>query len=227
MHESGRRGGRAGGGPRAEGDGGRGEGRAAADGEVLRAFFAFEPGEALCAEVAEVAARLRARLGPAAEGLRWTRPEGWHVTLRFLGSTEHAQVAELAQRARAALGTREPFALRLGAALAFPARRPRVLALDLEPHEPLRALAAVLERVAVSLGFPPEERPFRPHLTLARAKAGLRRRPDLEGVAAPGRAVQAVREVALLRSETLPEGARYTPLGHFALGATIHPEHHE
>jgi len=202
----------------------------------IRVFFAIELGSDLRAEVAEVVERLRSRARTARQRgrpvqLRWTRPEGWHVTLRFIGSTGADRVhagGDLLEAARDALAGALAFDLRLGTAIGFPVRRPRVLALDPRPHEPFVALAASLECAARRCGFEPAEHAFTPHLTLARTVRGAGRGSGLRALAldevrAPGRAVQHVADVALLRSELTPGGARYTPLERLPLNDSLHP----
>lgn len=197
--------------------------RVASD-ERVRVFFALELAAALREEAGRAADALRERVGAAAGlDVRWTRPEAWHVTLRFLGDIATSRLGELLAAAGEALVALAPFELRLGEGIAFPPRRARVLALDLVPHAPLVAAAAALERVAVDCGFEAEKRAFAPHLTLGRVRRGNLRAGEIPAVAAAGRAVQSVREVALLRSELQRTGARYTPLGRIAFGGNDHP----
>jgi 2'-5' RNA ligase len=161
-----------------------------------------------------VARRLRER--PGGDGVRWVRPEAWHVTLRFLGRIEASRVAPLARRASRELAELRPFALRLGPAELFPTpRRPRVVALGLAPQAPLAELAQALERAVAAEGFAREERPFRAHLTLGRVRE--RSFPAVDGIAAAAEEFE-VEEVVLFRSELLPSGARYTPLERVPLG---------
>ncbi len=110
--------------------------------------------------------------------MRWVRIEGLHLTLRFLGPTldERRPAVEAAMRAAAA-GAR-PFPIRIGGGGAFPSpARPRVLWLGVTTGaEQLAALAGDLATALAAAGWPPEERPFRAHLTLARAD-GVRAGP--------------------------------------------------
>jgi 2'-5' RNA ligase len=110
--------------------------------------------------------------------LKWVRPEGVHVTLKFLGEVPDEREPEL----RAALGR----AVAGGRALrlvvdgfgAFPGfARPRVVWAGLAPDPALEALQHRVEDEFVPLGFPPDNRPFRPHLTLGRAARDARPRP--------------------------------------------------
>jgi 2'-5' RNA ligase len=103
--------------------------------------------------------------------VRWVRMDGLHVTLRFLGPTDPARLEDArAAVAAAAVGVR-PFEVRLAGAGAFPnLGRPRVLWLGL--GRGLAELNALTGRLASALadhGWPHDDRPVRPHLTLARS----------------------------------------------------------
>jgi 2'-5' RNA ligase len=188
----------------------RGEGDAA-----IRAFFAVELDDDARRVAAGVASRLRE--DPGGDGVRWVRPEALHVTLRFLGEIEAAAAAPLARRAAQELATLRPFALHFGPAELFPSpRRPRVVALGLEPAAALVELAAALERAVVAGGFPAEDRPFRAHLTLGRVKG--RSFPSVAALAPPA-AEFAVEQAVLFRSELSSAGSRYQPLERVPLGA--------
>lgn len=109
------------------------------------------------------------RCSIAAPALRWTPPENLHLTLRFLGPTEPDLLARLKERLGA---IRLPgLELALGAPGVFGGARPRVVWLALERGaEEARRLARAVEAACVAAGSEPEPRPFRPHLTLARAR---------------------------------------------------------
>ncbi len=153
-------------------------------------------------------------------GWRWVRPEGIHLTLRFLGEVD----AETDTRCRAVWRERiaghVPFRFRLERLGGFPPRgRPRVLWVGIgavRPEGALQALAGSLESAARLLGFPAESRPFRAHLTLARVRrAGEARMPeDLQIEVDQDVAAD---HVALYRSELHSAGARYTALERYAL----------
>lgn len=182
--------------------------------QAVRAFVALELPEALRREIGELQARLRPRLG----SIRLARPEGAHLTLRFLGDTSPAQVEALREPLARAATACPPCALRVRGLGTFPDRgSPRVLWLGLEPPEAVLELQAACERAAVAAGFPREDRAFTPHLTLGRWRE-RDRRPELPS-ADLGEAP--VRALVLFRSELRPEGSRYTPLARFPLGAAI------
>jgi 2'-5' RNA ligase len=179
----------------------------------MRLFLALE----LPVEVRERLALLQSELRKKSSGWRWVRPESIHLTLRFLGEVDEHREPACRQGWREAVARFGRFRARVEGLGRFPETgRPRVLwvAVRAEPEERLGELASALEGAARSLGFAPETRPFRPHLTLARAH----RRPRFSE---PGEPVPAmslpVEEVVLFRSRLGPGGARYTALSRFPL----------
>ncbi len=187
-------------------------------GALVRSFVALALPEPVRAFCGELAARLARRSG--GEGVRWVRAGAYHVTLRFLGNLSGEQVAELVDRLRQTVASHPPFELGVGAPLLFPpGRRPKVVALSLEPTEPLQTLAACVERAAARVGLEPERRRFHAHLTLGRIRS--RRWPSLEASPAPGIPPWRVEGVVLFRSDLSPDGARYAPMATCPLGAEL------
>jgi len=159
-------------------------------------------------------------------GWRPVRAEGIHLTLRFLGDTDPGIVPGLAE-ALAGVGAASRPAALVGAGWGvFPGpARPRVLWAGLRGDPgPLLDLARRVEEMAVRLGFPRERRPFRAHLTLARARRD--RRPGLPGgpdSRAPEFGPVPVREAVLYRSHLEPAGARYEALARAPVGGEGSP----
>ena len=142
------------------------------------------------------------------------------MTLYFLGDIDPARVPDLARAVARETAGVEPFRLGLGAAHLFPSeRRPRVVALTLQPLQPLEALAGAVARGAAAAGFAAEERPFRAHLTLGRVKRRAAQYLDVTVPDTAGGEACDVTEVVLFRSELQRTGARYTPLERVPLGA--------
>ncbi len=189
--------------------------------QLLRLFVAVDLPE----DVREALDRLQSDLRQRElSGLRWVRPEGVHLTLKFLGETPAGRVAAIeGALATALLGT-EPFRLALGVPGTFGGRRgPRVVWLDITGDvQRLRGLQAAVEGAMVGVGFAPEERQYSPHLTLARVpqppRPGTAERVSraLEAVEPP-RAEFEVREIVLIRSRLQPGGAVYERLAGFPL----------
>ena len=145
--------------------------------EEPRLFVAVPISEPARAAVAAVVERIRAG-EPEGRGVRWVRLDGLHLTLRFLGPTPESRVTDVAAAVAAAAIGVTPFAIRIAGADAFPpVGRPRTLWLDLDRGvDELAALATRLDDALVTAGWERERRPFRAHLTLARAD-GVRAGP--------------------------------------------------
>lgn len=115
------------------------------------------------------------------EGLRAVRPEGVHLTLKFLGDVPESRVDEIGHAVSETAAGHRQFEVSTGGFGAFPnTRRPQVLWIGISGRlEPLMGLQADVDAALGALGFPTETRPFHPHLTLARLDrrmpAGARR----------------------------------------------------
>jgi RNA 2',3'-cyclic 3'-phosphodiesterase len=188
-----------------------------------RLFVALEPPDAVRRRLAALAAELRRAAGRAADGVRWVAPENVHLTLQFLGAVPAERVAAVEAAVAAAAAGARPLTLEVKGAGGFPnARRPRVIWLGLGGDEaPLVALVADLGRRLAPLGFPPEARPFSPHLTMGRSReprgaAGLGGALAATAVATgvPWRAT----EVVIVESHLSPKGPRYEAIARAALG---------
>jgi 2'-5' RNA ligase len=181
--------------------------------ERWRCFVAVPIGERLRAELAAAADHWRPR--PDLEGLRWTDPAGWHVTLAFLGSVDASAVPELAARLEP-IRDHAPMRLATGGLGAFPSRR-RARVAWYGIADPDRRLAQLGEDVARALGLDTGA-PFRGHVTLARArKDPIDLRPWLASASAPDGEL-AVERVELMRSHTGRGPARYETLATMRLG---------
>jgi 2'-5' RNA ligase len=151
--------------------------------------------------------------------LRPVRDDALHVTLAFLGHRPLDDIDPAREALRAAAPGEDPFDLALGAPLWLAPRRPHVLTVEVVDRT--GALFALQERVvealADALGYEPERRRFRPHVTVARVRRGARPRqrglPDAPEAAFPGEAL------TLYRSYLGGGPARYEPLERVALPA--------
>lgn len=103
------------------------------------------------------------------EGVRWEQSEKFHITLKFLGDTK----ADGAQKLQSALNTIEipSFSIALSGLGYFPrGRQPRVLWAGVKKNDPLQKLHSEIENKCTDLGFDPENRSFKPHITIGRVK---------------------------------------------------------
>jgi RNA 2',3'-cyclic 3'-phosphodiesterase len=180
------------------------------DAPKIRAFVAFELDERLRAAIAALQDRFR-----ALAGLRLVRPEGVHLTLRFLGWSTRPQLEAIVPRVAAAAEACAPFEARVAGLGTFPERgAPRVLWLGVALPPEVLELQRACERAARDAGFEAEERAFAPHLTLGRFRERVKH-PRLDAVdLGPTR----IETLVLFRSVPQRDGAVYTPLVRMALG---------
>ena len=180
----------------------------------MRAFIAIDLSPDVRAALAEAQDRFR-KLSPEA---RWTRPEGIHLTLKFLGEISDAQTKQVVDTLEH-LEPFDPFAVEVKGFGFFPgAERPRVFWAGVEAPAALAALAAKIERAMERIGFAREDRAFSPHLTLARFSVP-RPQPSLQAaVAAQGADSMGKFEAAdffLFESKLSPQGAQYRKVRRF------------
>lgn len=179
----------------------------------MRLFIGIPLADVVRAEVAATVAELQR----GGEDLRWPAPEAWHITLQFLGNADAKQLECL----KASLGeVRSPPApVQLGALGAF--ERAGVVFVDVEVRPELAALQQKVIAATAKCGFVPEDRPFHPHITLARAK-GRRRLRDIPAPRSrhenpPRFTLFEAREFLLYESFTGQGGSRYEVRARFAL----------
>ena len=190
-----------------------------------RIFIAAPLPDEASAVVAGLVERVRADGVPGGgRDVRWVRLDGLHLTLRFLGPTLDDRVGAARDAVRESAAAGQPFAVTLGGAGTFPTGgRPRAIWLGVRRgEEELANLAAQLDRALVDRGWPPETRPFRAHLTLARADgvpAGARIGARLEAAAASLELAFRVERIGLFESLTGAGPARYESLEFAVLGS--------
>lgn len=175
-------------------------------GEIFRLFVALW----LPAPLARAALVRLEELRPGSRLVRWVRPDQLHLTLKFLGETPAAKLPAIEAALRVVASSASPVTMGLAEGGVFPpAGPPRVLWLGLTPREELVALAGRVEKALAPLGFPPERRPFAPHLTLGRAEPGAVFDRALLGrgfALTPER----IEKLSLVKSELRPGGSIYT-----------------
>ena len=179
----------------------------------MRLFVAVDvPDELRDAIESDVVGALRDRV----PGARWTRPEGRHLTLKFLGNVVDERVTAIGGALRASAAEHASFEASFGEVGGFPnLRRPRVLWIGVvEGAGQLGALARSVESSLEPLGFACEDRPFTGHLTLARFQRP--RIVEVPSVAVPLERFP-VKEVVLFQSRLHPKGARYEVVHRFPL----------
>ncbi|MGD0682664.1 MAG: RNA 2',3'-cyclic phosphodiesterase [Terracidiphilus sp.] len=168
----------------------------------MRLFIGIPLAAAVIDELRAASSRLRS----SADGLRWTAPESWHVTLQFLGSTSPEQYTCVVDRLRALQSPPVPVCLeeldcfeRAGVFIARVRLTPELI--SLQEH---------VTTATQPCGFVPETRSFQPHITLARSKG----RHNLDQLKAkirrPSNFTRFIaREFLLYESFLSPAGSRY------------------
>jgi len=163
---------------------------------------------------------------------RWVRPESLHVTLKFIGE-KPVETVEQIEHVLSAVGS-ESFDLTFRGYGFFPTlKAARVFWIGTEAGSPLTTLATLVDEATFALGIAKEDRPFSPHLTLARGGGrsgapGWRRGDEsnknfkylqekLAALPAPEFGTMTAREFFLYKSQLMQGGARYTKIARFAL----------
>jgi RNA 2',3'-cyclic 3'-phosphodiesterase len=171
---------------------------------MMRVFVAVTPPPEALDELSSATAEMRS----ARPELRWTRPDQWHLTLAFLGEVDDQARADLSVRLGRAAAGHPPMRLALHGAGRF---GNRVLwtrvAGDLVA---LRGLAVSVRAAARRAGVALEDRPYRPHLTLARGREGTDLRPVVDALAGFAGHTWTADELHLVRSH-LGAGPERTP----------------
>lgn len=183
----------------------------------MRAFVAIPFSDAVKSSIADELSALRRDDAD----VRWVNPEQTHVTLRFLGSVERSSVAALSVALQDAAARSSRFPLALNGTGAFPSfSRPRVLWIGVRPHPGLGSVHARVRDALATVGIDPEDRPFRPHVTVGRVRRGREAGAGLidKFFALPFEARCDVEDIALVESVLGPGGARHRDLARFALG---------
>jgi 2'-5' RNA ligase len=184
---------------------------------------------------------IRGRISRFLEGVqgfaadaRWVRPESLHITLKFIGEQTPERVEAIAERLRRVKGGE--FEIRSGGYGFFPtAKAPRVFWIGIHAGPQLAELAGSIDVATAELGIPREDRPYSPHLTLARA-GGRSGSPKWRKGDAPNTTfavlekrlaamgeidfgTMTAREFILYQSQLSPKGSQYTKLQRFSLKA--------
>jgi 2'-5' RNA ligase len=169
---------------------------------------------------------------PFAPDARWVKPESMHVTLKFIGEQPDSALESIKQ----ALGQVSSVGVKIDFRSYgfFPTpESARVFWLGMEAGPELAAIAATVDQNLSQIGVPKEDRPFSPHLTLARSAGGSgsprhnkNDRPNrvfqilqnrLATLPTPEFGTMTSREFFLYQSQLSPKGSKYTKLEKFEL----------
>ena len=187
----------------------------------IRAFLAIDPPE----NILQAMSRLQEKLKREISGrISWTKPQGQHLTLKFFGDISSEDVKNICSAVQNRVASGQSFNLKIEKLGVFPdARRPRVLWCGVTGDtEKLSIFQKQLDSDFAGIGFPAEDRPFHAHLTLGRIK-------DSRGLTGINEALIKYSafaaeefnctELILFQSRLTPQGAIYTKLAEFFLGA--------
>ena len=179
----------------------------------MRCFIAIDIPEDVRAALADLQKELAGRVDIHKGDVKWTEPEGMHLTLKFLGEVPEAVIPRIADAVREIAADWGPFRIGVGGIGAFPSlRRPRVVWAGVHlGSAALIELAGAVEDALIALEFPQDERPFSAHLTLGRVKspddAGAL--PSLLRAHADDRfGEMTLTELVVFRSDLSPHGAQ-------------------
>jgi len=164
----------------------------------------------------ELLADLQGKMRPLGADVRWVAVSSIHLTLKFLGEIDPARVPQLVESLKNFSAGVLPFKLSLRGLGGFPnLRSPRVIWCGVEGEtDNLLLLQERVEKACADLGFPPENRPFHPHLTLGRVqgKRNLQQLLDYIKIASAFELGFDADRFHLYKSVLTPRGAIYTIL---------------
>src|SRR5262245_24510458 len=144
----------------------------------VRAFIAVPVDAHVINQIAELQQVLREKLSP--DSVRWVRPEQLHLTLRFFGNIPSNRLPDIEAATRTACAATAEFELAAQGVACFPdTRAPRVVWVGISGGEQMVQLQRAVIVHTRAFGAPPEERPFRPHLTIGRIKQPRRELNEL------------------------------------------------
>jgi len=187
----------------------------------IRSFLAFE----LPVEIREQIRVISKELKKTALPVRWVKADNIHLTILFLGSVDEDTIDDIEEKANLVVKGFSAFRIRLNAVGVFPHwRRPRVIWIGLNGDiGRLSDLRDELQEELKALGFMPEKRPFRAHLTLGRFKGPIDRDEDMKWILDRYRDINSdlyqLNEFILYKSDLKPDGPVYTKMATWPLRA--------
>ena len=162
------------------------------------------------------------KLDTGDKNIRWVKPQGMHLTLKFLGDVSEDKIEEVKSLLAKIVKDHSSFQLTFKGTGTFPpqSRIPRVAWIGIERNETLQIIHARLEKEFHKISFPKEKRSYHPHLTLGRIKGPQ----NLETVIKTLNQYKekefgemTVKRITLFKSTLKPTGAEYTVLSEFYL----------
>lgn len=183
----------------------------------MRSFIAIELPDTVSAALV----LLQQELKGCGADVRWVRPEGIHLTLKFLGDIEERAVEGIVERLKGTCRKFQTFHCEVKGVGVFPGvRAPRVLWAGIADHDILTSIQQEIEDGMSLLGFEREERKFTPHLTLGRfrsSKGKMVLMKRLEAYKEFHLGIINVNHISLMRSDLGPTGAKYAGIAEIPL----------
>ena len=134
---------------------------------LLRTFIAVEIPREIQSAIYQSTVNLRQTINRSY--IRWVPPQNIHITLKFLGDVSPANLELLKQMLKAETAQVDPFSIQVGTLGVFPGlRHPRVIWIGIDAPPALESLQRGIETATTRLGYEAENRPYSPHLTIAR-----------------------------------------------------------
>lgn len=184
----------------------------------MRSFIAIELPDTVRAALVLLQQELKA----CGADVRWVRPEGVHLTLKFLGDIEESAVEGIVERLKGTCRKFQSFNCGVEGVSVFPGvRAPRVLWAGIADHDILTSIQQEIEAAMSFLGFEREDRKFTPHLTLGRfrsSKGKMVLMERLETYKEFHLGIIDVNHISLMRSDLGPAGAKYTEIAKIPFG---------
>ena len=186
--------------------------------QSIRCFIAIEIPEPIRNQLARIQGTLRKQIQKAS----WVKPGNIHLTLKFLGEVDPADLEAIGEAITETTKRHRCFSLRIGGVGAFPSlARPRVIWAGLKVGaEPVSALAQDINVALSYCGFSTDTQKFNPHLTIARLKGRIDLRPytnQYRQYDRIDRAEMTVNAISLIQSQLHPQGAIYSTLQSYSL----------
>jgi len=187
------------------------------DKKSIRAFLAIDPPQEIYNKIIKIQEHLKKSIRG---DIRWVRPEGIHLTLKFFGYIYDSDIANISNVVKDNVVNMKPLSLNVRSLGAFPSvNRPRVLWLGIDGDtDAVVNLQMEIDAALEGYGFTKENRPFKPHLTLARIKEPKELIGLAEAIKKNDNYVAgsfSVSGLTLFKSDLKPTGAVYTKLSYF------------
>ncbi len=179
-------------------------------------------------EARQSLAKVQSRL-KSAGAIRWTKPQQIHLTLQFLGDTPATQVEAITNALQRKVSPLPAFSIRLNGVGVFPnLKRPGIIWAGVTGEgDALKSLHHAVIAATQTVGFTPEKRPFKPHLTIGR----VQKRAKPSDYAAIRQVIQhstiteiaafRIDHISLIRSQLNPAGPIYTQLARVDLSRVV------